>query len=103
MNKLIKSLMLVAGVAVVSTSYAQVSESEMAGLCAGNAMKIKEIAQQGDIPKIAKMALEQQNRIYLRYGKEPGFGKAAVYNYNDKSLDGAARLRIAAGCEAKGF
>ena len=101
MNKLIKSMMLVAGVTVFGLANAT-SPAETAGLCAANALIIKKVADQAGIPKISKLAQDQLTRNYDAYGNDPGFKKAAEWQFKQNvSADG--RLKIADGCTASGF
>ena len=102
MNKLIKSLMLVAGVTVVGLANAATSPAETAGLCAANALIIKKVADQAGIPKVSKLAQDQLTRNYSAYGNQPGFKQAAEWQLK-QNVSADERLKIADGCTAQGF
>ena len=103
MNKLIKSLLVVAGIAVAGVASAQ-SPVDMAGICAGNAMMIKKIAEQSgpSYADLGNLAAQQFQRDYTRYGSQPGFSDAAKYSISQNSTL-MQRVKIAGNCEKAGF
>ena len=102
MNKLIKSMMLVAGVTVVGLANAATTPAETAGMCAGNAAIIKMAADKAGIPKLSALAAEQSARNFNRYDGQPGFKQAFEWQVKQK-VSGDDRLKIADGCAASGF
>ena len=101
MTKTIAKLFVIAGIAFAGVAHAT-SPAETAGICAGNAMKLKEFAQAAKTPAIEAKALSQQNRLYAQYGKQKGFIEAGTYSYN-QNLTVQARLNIGEGCLKEGF
>jgi hypothetical protein len=100
MKKIITALALVA--AFTSVAHADPSPAEKAAFCAGNAMKLRKIAEAKNVPEIAAYALAQQNRNFAKYGTDPSFGEVAAYAYN-KDISVEERLKIGQGCVAKGY
>lgn len=106
MSKLVKSLLVVAGVAItgVASAQAQVSTAEKAGLCAGNASVILKAAEAAgpQYAKVADLARSMTARNYKAYGQQPGFLQAAKYSINQPTpMD--QRIKMADGCEVSGF
>ena len=102
MNKTLRALLIVAGVAVAGVSNAATSPAETAGLCAANALIIKKVADQAGIPKLSAAAQAQIARNYNAYGTQPGFKQAAEWQLKQKA-SADDRLKIADGCTSQGF
>ena len=108
MNKLIKSLLVVAGVALAGSASA-VTPVQKAGLCAGNAIKIKQVATEVLASKnspawtdLSKQASGQVAYFQTKFGNQPGFKEAAAYSYNQPSTL-EDRLRMIDNCAGQGI
>lgn len=103
--KLIKSLLVVAGITVASLGHAanKTTPAEQAGLCAANAVVIKKVADQAGIPKLSAMASAQVARNYNTYGNQPGFKQAAEWQLKQTNMTADDRLAMADGCAKSGF
>lgn len=102
MNKTLRALLVVAGVAVTGVTNAATSPAENAGLCAANALIIKQVADQAGIPKLSAMAQAQVARNYNAYGQQPAFKQAAAWQMKQK-MSSDDRLAMADGCAKSGF
>ena len=103
MNKFIKSLFVVAGIAVAGIANAQSpTPAEIAGICSGNAYKIKQWADQNGIPEMSRLALEKGVRLFKIYGNQPGYDAGARYALNNGD-DIKRRSQVFGGCTATGY
>ena len=101
MNKLIKSMMLVAGVTVVSITNAA-TPAETAGICAANAAVIKRAAEAAGYKNVLAIVTEQSARNFNNYGNQPGFETAFRWEFK-QNRDLTDRMKAGDGCLKSGF
>lgn len=102
MNKLIKSMMLVAGITVFGLANAATSPAEDAGICAANAAVLKRHFATLNYPSALAMVTEQSARLFNRYGNQPGFEAAFRWEFK-QNRDVMERIKAGDGCLKAGF
>ena len=102
MNKLIKSMMLVAGLTVVSITNAATTPAEDAGICAANAAVLKRHFAAMNYPSALAVVTEQSARLFNRYGNQPGFEPAFRWEFK-QNRDVMNRIQAGDGCLKSGF
>lgn len=104
MNRLQHTLLALA-LALVSTTAPATTPSSLAGVCAGNAMRLADALEQivaqdpsEENRNLYRYFRDQQTDYYRRWGSAPDFLPAATYSYN-QSARVEDRLRIADRCK----